>query len=165
VDEMSYLALQSRGDSDRLGVHALRRYSGGHYFRALPDEVIDVMLTEAARGGLVPAAGLQAYGGAIADCADADSAFSHRDAAFELNVGVGWDDPAEDDARIAAARAYVGALTPWASGVYGNRAEAEIASDDPRIYSVDKLARLTAVKDAYDPDNVFHLNQNIDPSR
>jgi FAD/FMN-containing dehydrogenase len=165
VDETSYLSLQSRGDSDRLGVHAMRRYSGGHYFRALTDEVIDVMLAAASPGGFAPAAGLQAYGGAIADVADADSAFSHRDAAFELNVGVGWDDPAEDDERIAAARTFIGALTPFASGVYGNRAEAEVASDDPRIYSADKLARLTALKDAYDPDNVFHLNQNIAPSR
>jgi hypothetical protein len=26
-------------------------------------------------------------------------------------------------------------------------------------------ARLITVKDAYDPDNTFHLNQNIPPSR
>jgi FAD/FMN-containing dehydrogenase len=31
-------------------------------------------------------------------------------------------------------------------------------------YPPDKFARLTALKDAFDPDNVFHLNQNIPPS-
>ena len=34
-----------------------------------------------------------------------------------------------------------------------------------RAYSSEKLARLTAVKTAYDPDNVFHLNHNIKPVR
>ena len=34
-----------------------------------------------------------------------------------------------------------------------------------RAYSEAKRARLTAVKDAYDPDNVFHLNHNIVPTR
>jgi FAD/FMN-containing dehydrogenase len=33
-----------------------------------------------------------------------------------------------------------------------------------RAYSAAKLTRLTALKDAVDPDNVFHLNQNIPPS-
>ncbi|WP_163509920.1 BBE domain-containing protein [Fodinicola acaciae] len=34
-----------------------------------------------------------------------------------------------------------------------------------RAFPAPKLARLTALKDAYDPENVFHLNHNIAPSR
>jgi FAD/FMN-containing dehydrogenase len=34
-----------------------------------------------------------------------------------------------------------------------------------RAYPPAVLARLTALKDAVDPENVFHLNQNIPPSR
>ena len=165
VVDTSYLALQSRGDSDQLGLHALRRYSGGHYFQALTDEVIDVMVTGARATGFVPPAGLQAYGGAIAEVSDDETAFSNRDAAFELTVGAGWTDPAEDVARLDGARTFVAALSRFASGAYGNRVEGEAPSGDPRIYSPMKLARLTALKDAYDPDNVFHLNQNIAPSR
>jgi hypothetical protein len=33
-----------------------------------------------------------------------------------------------------------------------------------RAYPPHKLARLTALKDVYDPANAFHLNQNIAPS-
>ena len=33
-----------------------------------------------------------------------------------------------------------------------------------RAFSPEKLTRLTALKDAFDPDNIFHLNQNIPPS-
>jgi FAD/FMN-containing dehydrogenase len=33
-----------------------------------------------------------------------------------------------------------------------------------RAYTAEKLSQLTAVKDAYDPHNIFHPNQNIRPS-
>ena len=56
-------------------------------------------------------------------------------------------------------------LEPFASGVYVNVLGDEGAAGVRRAYTTDKLARLTAVKDTYDPQNVFHLNQNIQPSR
>ena len=80
-------------------------------------------------------------------------------------VGVaGWTDPAEDEARIAAARRYGAAVEPFSSGVYINDLADEGQAGIRRAYSPAKLARLTAVKDRYDPDNVFHLNHNIRPS-
>ena len=85
VEELSYLELQRMDDT--LEGHALRRYWKGHYFRSLPDEAIDAFLlrgTPDGYGERLPAASLQAYGGAIADVPDADSAFSQRDAMFEF---------------------------------------------------------------------------------
>ena len=85
VEELSYLELQRMDDT--LEGHALRRYWKGHYFRSLPDEAIDAFLlrgTPDGHGERLPAASLQAYGGAIADVPDADSAFSQRDAMFEF---------------------------------------------------------------------------------
>ena len=93
-----------------------------------------------------------------------ETAFTHRDAAFEFSTAAGWNDPAEDGARMAAARRYAGALEPYASGVYVNL----VSDDGPdrigRAYGAATLARLTALKDQVDPDNVFHLTQNIRPS-
>ena len=159
----TYVELQSRYDA--VDGHAFRRYAKGHYFRELTDEVIDTMVAVTEVGPFAPGVGLQAYGGAIADVAEDATAFSHRGAAFELGASTGWTDPAEDEVRIGTARSYAATLEPFASGVYVNVLGDEGAAGVRRAYSAEKLARLTAVKDAYDPQNVFHLNQNIPPSR
>jgi FAD/FMN-containing dehydrogenase len=162
VAEMSYVDLQRREDST--GRHALRRYSKGHYLRELPDAAIEAFLH---RGGGtdLPNVGLQAYGGAIAEVSDEDAAFSHRATLFEFGTGISWTDPAEDATRMAAARRAADALAPFASGVYVNALSDDGTDGVRRAYPGGKFGRLVALKDAYDPDNVFHLNQNIRPSR
>ena len=162
VVSTTYLDLQTRDDV--VDGHARRRYSKGHYFRELTDAVIDTMVEVRDLGPYAPGVGLQQYGGAIADVPEAATAFSHRDTAFELGASTGWTDPAEDDDRIATARSYAATLEPFASGVYVNVLGEEGAAGVRRAYSPGQLTRLTSVKDVYDPDNVFHLNQNIPPS-
>ncbi|MFI6827488.1 FAD-binding oxidoreductase [Kribbella sp. NPDC050241] len=153
IEEMPYLTLQSRDDS--VQGHRYRRYWKGHYFKALPDDAIRALLRTPG-----VAASLQAYGGAIADVPDDDAAFSHRDTLFEFVTATRWEDPAEDEARIAQLREYAATLAPYANGAYVNT-----LNGDPinRAFPPAKLARLVALKTAYDPDNVFHLNQNIRP--
>jgi FAD/FMN-containing dehydrogenase len=163
--ELSYVELQRRDDSVQR--HAVRRYSKGHYLREFPDEAIDAFLLRGGdgTGANLPNVGLQAYGGAIAEVPDEDAAFSHRQALFEFGTGSSWTDPAEDPDRMAAARRSAAALEPFASGVYVNALSDDGAEGVRRAYGPAKLARLTALKDAYDPENVFHLNQNIKPTR
>jgi FAD/FMN-containing dehydrogenase len=164
VEALPYVELQRMDDT--LEGHALRRYWKGHYFRSLPDAAIDAFLlrgTPDGRGERLPAASLQAYGGAIADVPDDDSAFSQRDAMFEFVSSVRWSDPSEDVERMAAARRYAASLEPFAGGMYVNAMSDEGAAGVARAYPPAKLARLQALKTAYDPDNVFHLNQNIEP--
>ena len=158
VDEMSYLELQRREDS--IEGHALRRYWKGHYFRELPDRLIEILLTHDPS----VAAGLQAYGGAISEVPDDASAFSQRRTAFEYVGAARWTDPAEDADRIATARRSAAGLEEFASGAYVNALADDGADGVRRAYSTANLTRLTALKDAVDPDNVFHLNQNIPPS-
>jgi FAD/FMN-containing dehydrogenase len=156
--ELTYVDLQRREDT--VEGHALRRYWKGHYFEELPDAVIEQLLAH----DPAVAAGLQAYGGAIAEVPDDETAFSQRRTAFEYVGAARWTDPAQDADRIATARASASGLEQFASGVYVNALGDEGASGVRRAYSPAKLARLTALKDAVDPDNVFHLNHNIPPS-
>jgi hypothetical protein len=165
IEVLSYLQLQTIDDS--VEGYSLRRYWRGHYFSAFGDEAIEAYLLRGSQDGHgehLPKVSLRAYGGAISDRSNADTAFSQRDALLEFVAASGWSDPAEDEARIAAARRTAAALEPFASGAYVNTLSDEGARGVSRAYSPDKLARLTALKDAYDPANVFHLNQNIRPS-
>jgi len=163
--EVSQIVDLQRIDDTPQG-HALRRYWKGHYLYELSDDAIEALLQSRREppGGGLPNIGLQAYGGAIAEVPEKDTAFAFRDTAFEYVAASRWTDPAEDDRRITLARRTAAALDPFARGQYVNTLSDEGAAGVRRAYPPDKLARLTALKDTYDPENVFHLNNNIRPS-
>jgi FAD/FMN-containing dehydrogenase len=169
VTEMSYLELQSIGDANH--VHGKRRYAAGHYLTELSDAAIDAFITRgvASDDGVdwsrVAGGGFQAYGGAIAEVSNDESAFSHRDALVEFFAGQGWTEPSEDSERMASARAYGEAMAPFSSGVYVNVPSEQGEAVVHRAYGDAKLRRLSQLKRRWDPDNVFHLNQNIAPAR
>jgi FAD/FMN-containing dehydrogenase len=169
VAEASYLQLQSVDDEwHRPG--ARRRYYKGHYLPELSDEAIDAFLSRgnpdpAVDPRLLPNASFQGYGGAIAARSDDESAFSHRNTLVEFVASTAWSDPAEDDVRMAAARRHGAALEPFSSGVYVNVLSDEGEAGVRRAYPPIKMARLVELKRHYDPDNVFHLNQNIRPDQ
>jgi FAD/FMN-containing dehydrogenase len=168
VDAMTYLELQRIDDDPQR--HLLRRYWKGHYLRELDDQAIDAFLSGGAPGGdgdvdplLMPSGSLQSYGGAIASVGRDETAFSHRDVLVEFVARSSWMDPAEDETRISTARRFAAAIEPFASGVYVNDLADEGEAGVRRAYGPEKMARLTALKDRYDPDNLFHLNHNIRP--
>jgi len=162
VRELSYTELQTRDDS--IEGHAYRRYWKGHYLPGLSDGAIEAVVDRDPADATLPGVSLQAYGGAIAEVDDDATAFSHRRARFEYVAAVKWSDPGEDGPRMGAARRSAAKLGPFAVGAYVNALSDEGASGVRRAYSAAKRARLTAVKDAYDPDNAFHLNHNIAPT-
>ncbi|HET8777381.1 MAG TPA: BBE domain-containing protein [Candidatus Limnocylindria bacterium] len=82
----------------------------------------------------------------------------------EWGGAITWLHAAEDEERIAAARAYGRAMEPFATGVYVNTLVDEGEAGVRRAYNDAKLARLAQLKRRYDPDNVFHLNANIAPA-
>lgn len=103
--------------------------------------------------------------GAIARVCDDATAYSHRQAPFLININAMWTNPAESEAQIAWARDFWAAMRPYsAGGVYVNFLSNEGEDRVRAAYGDKTYARLAAVKQAYDPENVFRLNQNIAPS-
>jgi FAD/FMN-containing dehydrogenase len=90
-------------------------------------------------------------------------AYGHRDAKFVLNVHGRWDEAKDDQKCIAWAREFFKASTPYASaGAYVNFMTADEGDRVAAAYG-SNYGRLVEIKRRYDPENVFHLNQNIKP--
>jgi FAD/FMN-containing dehydrogenase len=103
-------------------------------------------------------------GQGVAAVPEEATAFSHRDANYLFHPITVWAHPADDEQMIAASRAFAAAMRPFSTGAsYLNFThEADRVRDG---YGDGKYARLVALKDRYDPANLFRLNQNIRPSR
>jgi FAD/FMN-containing dehydrogenase len=149
---------------DALLAPGSRNYWKSHNFKALSDGAIDSMIEYAAK---LPTAQCEIFLGLIAgvsnDVPSDAMAYGARDAKFVLNVHGRWDDAAQDDTCIAWAREFFNATAPYAcAGAYVNFMTAE---EDGRVESAygSNYARLREIKRKYDPENVFHLNQNIKP--
>jgi FAD/FMN-containing dehydrogenase len=141
-----------------------RGYIKGGYADDFRPEAFDALVEHVARGPAEATFSLTAQGGALGRVADDAMAFTGRDARFEMSGDVAWDDAADDDAYRAWVRDALAIVEPDAvTGRYVNEIT-ETGPDETRaIYGDAKLPRLTALKRAWDPDNVFRLNHNIVP--
>ncbi len=101
-------------------------------------------------------------GGAVAEVCDDASAYGHRAAGFAVNINAAWlpDDP-DPAAHIGWANTLHRALDKDAVGVYVNFLGAEGQARIRAAYGEKKFRRLQALKQTYDPENVFRGNQNI----
>jgi FAD/FMN-containing dehydrogenase len=132
----------------------------------LSDGVIDVIVESAARQpSSLSTIDVWVMGGATAREPAGGSAYTGRDAGFVVNPEADWDDPADDAVNLAWARGFIAAMKPFTVGTYLNfpgmleEGEAQLRSSFGGHYE-----RLVAVKDKWDPGNLFRLNHNIVPS-
>jgi hypothetical protein len=90
-------------------------------------------------------------------------AYAHRDARFVMNVHARWRNGSDDARCIDWARRFFDASTPFASaGTYVNFMTDDEAGRIGAAYGPN-YSRLVEIKRKYDPQNVFHVNQNIRP--
>ncbi len=130
----------------------------------LTDDLADVV---AARGALIGSEVSQiellSMGGAIGRISPDATAFPHRTASWLINVPASWRSEAETEREIGWVRDSYAALTPHCrGGGYVNFMDGDEQAAGEAAYGL-TLRRLQAVKAAYDPGNVFRLNQNIIP--
>jgi hypothetical protein len=159
-----YLALQSMLDGG--APHGRHYYWKSHRIPTLSDTVIDAILgrVEAITSPFSQIGGW-AVGGAVSRADPGATAVGEREVGFEVNIAAGWPPPDPDPQRhIAWVRETWEMLRPSSVGVYANFLSDEDAAGVEAAYGA-RLARLTAIKDRYDPQNVFRLNANIPPSR
>jgi FAD/FMN-containing dehydrogenase len=149
---------------DPLLTPGARNYWKSHDFTELSDGLIDVLVS-AARTIPDPQTEIAfaELGGAVGRVPDGATAYGHRNAEYVINVHGRWADPAKDQACIAWARGLFDAAAPYATGaVYVNFLTQDEGDRVPAAYGAN-YDRLVEVKQRYDPENLFRVNQNIAP--
>jgi FAD/FMN-containing dehydrogenase len=144
----------------------LRDYYRSGFLDELTDGAIDALLAGVGRApSPLSSVLLQPLGGAFGRVDEMESALGHRDAAWSYQALAQWIDPGADMDNRRWVAALTRDLTPWArpAGFPNFIADAGDAALTV-AYGAERLARLVEIKDAWDPDNVFHLNHNIRPS-
>jgi FAD/FMN-containing dehydrogenase len=138
------------------------------YFKAtnlarLDDELIDRLAEiHVASPGSQCEIHVHQMGGAVARVADGATAFAERSMPFVLNAVTGWRDADAGASHTEWARTVIAAAADASTGrAYVNfLGDADAARTS---YGDETYARLVALKNDYDPTNVFRLNQNIKP--
>ena len=161
---ISWPALQSLFDA--LSPLGLQWYWKSDFFTELSDKAIELHLKYSEQLPTMQSTmHLYPINGAVHRVGPSETAFSYREANFaEVILGID-PDPANNERMIGWARDYWMALHPYsAGGGYINMMMDESADSVQEAYR-DNYRRLAQIKAKYDLTNLFHVNQNIKPSR
>jgi FAD/FMN-containing dehydrogenase len=162
VGAMPYAAWQQTFDP--LLAPRARNYWKSHNFNTLTNEALDVVVAYA---GKLPSDQSEIFLGLLGGQASAhapnETAYPHRDALYAMNVHTRWLEPEDDALCLAWAREFFKAAAPYAAGsVYINFLNEDEVDRIAEAYGPNYL-QLKEIKARYDPDNLFHANQNIRP--
>ncbi|MBM9511882.1 FAD-binding oxidoreductase [Desulfogranum marinum] len=150
---------------DGLVTHGARNYWKSHHLKELSDDCVGRILSYA-KG--MPTEECEIFiphmEGAPSRVGETLTAFAHRGTPFVLNIHTRWQNSADDDLCMAWAKNFHQATEPFSQGVYVNFLSDEGEERVKDAYTDEVWGRLVEIKNKYDPDNLFRLNQNIKPS-
>jgi FAD/FMN-containing dehydrogenase len=153
---------------DEAFVRGRRYYFKSNFTRNISDDAIATLVERFATApSPLSLVYFQQLGNAAKRVGAKETAFSHRDALCEWGCDAVWLDPAEDAINIRWARDVAEAMRPFTTGSdYVNHIglEAEEGTDRIKAAFGANYDRLVALKNKYDPTNLFRHNQNIRPT-
>ena len=164
VRPVPYLAIQSMLDGG--APRGRHYYWRSHRLSGLPDEVIDALLDQVA-SVTSPFSQINGWvmGGAVSRVDPEATAVGEREVGFDLSFAAAWPPTDPDGGRHTAwVRRGWERLAPNSAGVYVNFISDEGPAGVETAYG-QRLKRLTALKDRWDPTNLFRMNANIPPSQ
>lgn len=162
---MPYVEIQTMFDTDY--PNGLRYYWKSLNLSQLGEEAIARIVAHTLRQpSPLSTVDLWHIGGAVVRVSPEDSAFYGRKSAFLLNPEANWERPQDDEANVQWVRTFLADMQPFSDGSrYLNFAGFEEGRDAMMQSAFGQhYARLAALKQQYDPDNLFHLNPNIKPA-
>ncbi len=165
VGPMPYVQMQ--GLIDALWPRGTKAYMKAGYLRELDDHAIETM-GRYHRDATSPSSEIhiQHFGGAVARVDGEATAYGERGAPFVLNTIAVSHEPGGIDTHVEWAQRLYAEIEPsLTGGAYINFLSAEGEERVQAAYGAEKFARLRELKDRYDPTNLFHLNQNVPPSK
>lgn len=164
VGTLNYTDLQ--GLLEVGNTHGRLNYWKADFLGELPDEAVDTLVQHTSRvTSPLSQTILMPLGGRVAEIPEDAMAFGQRRAAFNMHILSMWDDPADSDRHIQWTRDFHAAMRAHATGgAYLNFVGHEGQGQVRAAFGDAKYERLRQIKAIYDPENVFHLNQNIPPA-
>jgi FAD/FMN-containing dehydrogenase len=134
------------------------------YANDLSPSVLDALIEHVAGAPDDASFSVTAQGGAIRRVPVDATAFIGREARFDVSADVSWPDASGDHASADWVRRAMAIIAPDAlPGGYSNGNSDAGPEHTRALYGDETLGRLAALKRAWDPENVFHLNHNVAP--
>jgi Berberine and berberine like len=164
IGPKTYLQVQGMLDPAAFP-HGMERYWKSGFLQQVDDQLIDLVVDRSAALNPLSVILFFHFRGAASRVSPGETAFGLRADQWDFDIIAQWTDPAEAEQWIRWTRVFWETVEPFSTGsVYVNH----LSSDDPeqrvKLAFGSNYERLVAIKNKYDPKNLFRVNHNIKPT-
>jgi FAD/FMN-containing dehydrogenase len=164
IGPKTYLEIQSMLDPAAFP-HGIERYWKSGFLKQVDDQLIDLVVDRSTALNPLSFILFFHFRGAAGRVSPGETAFGLRADQWDFDIISQWTDPAEAEQWVRWTRAFWGSVEPFTTGgVYVNHLSSDDAEQRVKSAFGPNYERLVAVKNKYDPKNLFRVNHNIKPT-